>query len=118
MQDNGKIGYIELTRVIMATNMKIPPDDIDMSAIFRCVQRAIEEQVERNLDEPILTPSNQREIRAVISEVGETIIPLMFNNEYPFTNFVEDYKSWYEENLVGQFLKMKIRAMNEESGRL
>jgi len=113
---DSRIGYVEITRVIMARHMKIPPDDIDMSSIFRCVQRAIEEKVEKNLDvdQMELAPANPREMRAVVSEAGETIIPMIFRGEYPFEDFVKNYEVWYEENLAAQFLKMKLEAMSEE----
>jgi hypothetical protein len=96
--------------------MNIPPDDVDMSSIFRCVQRAIEEKVENNLSEKevALAPSNQREMDAVVSEIGETAIPMMFNCEYPFGDFVKDYEEWYRDNFALQFLKMKIQAISEE----
>ena len=106
---NQNAGYVELTRIIMARSMKIPPDDLDMSAIFQCVQRSIEEKVENNFDEPILAPANRREMNAVVSEIGETIIPMMFDCEYPFGDFVKDYENWYEENLAVEFLKMKLQ---------
>lgn len=105
---NRSFGYVLLTRIIISKSMDIPPDDIDMSAIFRCVQRAIEEKVEHNLEEPILAPANCREMDAVVSEIGETIIPMMFDCEYPFGDFVKDYEEWYEENLAVEFLKMKM----------
>jgi len=115
MREN-KMGYVELVRIIMARSMNVPPDNIDMSSIFGCVQRAIEEKVENNLseDEVTLSPSSQREINAVISEMGETIIPMMFHGEYPFGNFVKDYEKWYDDNLAAQFLKMKLQAMSDE----
>ena len=114
MRNNGRSGYVELTRIIMAKSMDVPPDNIDMSAIFRCVQRAIEEKIENSLDEYILAPASKREIRAVVSEVGEKVVPMIFNGEYPFEDFATDYEKWYDENLVVQFLKMKIKALDME----
>ncbi len=114
MRNDGRSGYVELTRIIMAKSMGVPPDDIDMSVIFRCVQRAIEEKIENSLDEYILAPSTEREIRAVVSEIGEKIVPMIFDGEYPFENFATDYEKWYDDNLVVQFLKMKIRSLNME----
>ena len=111
MQNKNRSGYVELARIIMAKNMDIPPDDIDMSAIFRCVQRAIEEKVENNLTEPVLSPSSKREIRAIVSETGERIVTMIFDGEYPFENFAVDYENWYDDNLVIQFLKMKMRSL-------
>ena len=112
MQSKNRSGYVELTRIIMAKSMGVPPDDVDMSAIFRCVQRAIEEKVENSLDEYILAPSNEREFKAVVSETGETIVPMIFDGKYPFENFATDYEKWYDDNLVVQFLKMKIRSLD------
>ena len=88
--------YIETSRIIIARKMKIPPDDIDMFTIFECAKRAIRERVDQDLEEPVLTINNSIEEKAVISEIGETIIPLMFNCEYPFGNFVDDYESYYK----------------------
>ena len=106
-------GYVELTRIIMAKSMGIPPDDIDMLAIFRCVQRAIEEKVEKNMDEYILTITNRRENHAIIESVGNIIVPMIFDGEYPFGDFVKKYEKWYEENIATQFLKMKLQSMRE-----
>jgi len=114
MYNNQGSGYIELTRIIMAKSMNIPPDDIDMSSMFKCVQRAIEEKVENNLKTPILAPANNREMRAVVSEVAETIIPMMFDCEYPFGNFTKDYEKWYEDNLATHFLKMKMKLEEDK----
>ncbi len=108
--DKQKTGYVELTRIIMAKSMDIPPDDIDMFAIFKCVQRAIEEKVENSSEEYTLAPSSEKEIKAVIGEIGETVIPMMFACEYPFGDFVKNYGEWYEENLVAEFLKMKMQS--------
>lgn len=113
--DKGKIGYIELTRVIMAKSMGVPPDDIDMLTIFKCVQRAIEEKIENNLEEYVLAPSSKKEIRAVIGEIGETIIPMIFSGKYPFEEFVDNYTKWYEESgSIKQFLKEILKSLGEE----
>jgi hypothetical protein len=108
--------FVERTRVLMAHELDIPPDDIDMSAIFSCVQRAIEENVDNNLSERdyYISPSNEREIRATISEIGEFIIPKIFNREQPFYDFVDRYHTWYKESLYDEFLKMKIHAALSE----
>jgi hypothetical protein len=116
MRGKKRSGYVELTRIVMAQNMGVPPDDIDMSAIFRCVQRAIEEKVENNFDEYILAPSNKREFNAVVSEIGEKIVPMIFDGEYPFENFATDYEKWYDDNLAVQFLKMKIQSIRDHKG--
>lgn len=118
MRNDGRSGYVEMTRIIIAKNMNIPPDDVDMSSIFRCVQRAIEEKVESNLGEKemALAPRNQKEMDAVVSEVGETAIPMMFNCEYPFGDFVKDYEEWYKDNMAVQFLKMKIQSIRDDKG--
>jgi len=116
MHSNNGSGCVELARIIMAKKMGIPPDNIDMSAIFRCAQRAVEEKVENNLDEYILAPANDRELKAVVGLIGETIVPLMFNHEYPFDDILKDYEQWYKENLAVQFLKMKIQSIRDDKG--
>jgi hypothetical protein len=114
MRKYGRSSYVERMRIIMAKSMNVPPDNIDMCAIFRCSQRAIEEKVENSLDEYILAPANNREIRAVVSEIGEKIVPMIFDGEYPFENFATDYEKWYDDNLVVQFLKMKLKSLDME----
>jgi hypothetical protein len=106
-----KSGYIELMRIIVAKKLDIPPDDVDMFAIFSCVQRAIEEKVENNSDEFELIPINQREIGAIIGPIGETIISMIFNGEDPFGDFAHKYGKWYKENLATGFLTMKLKTM-------
>ena len=91
--------FIEISRIIVARKMKIPPDDIDMAAIFTCVLRSIEEKVDENLEEPELVLSSKREKEAVVSEIGETVIPMMFKCEYPFGNFVEDYELYHRSQV-------------------
>ena len=106
---------IEQTRIIMARKMDIPPDDIDMSPIFTCVQRSVEERVENNLDEYVLIPANEREIQAIVGKIGNTIIPMLFNGQLPFGNVIEDYDKWYEKNLSKGILN--IRDMLEEEDK-
>ena len=101
---------IEIARIIIAKNMGIPPDDIDMSAIFACAQRSIEEKVENNLDEYILNPVNKEEMNAIVGPIGEKVIPMMFNNEYPFDDYVEKYENWYKKKLISELLKIKLKS--------
>ena len=116
MGKDKKSGYIELTRILMARKLSIPPDDVDMSAIFDCATRAIEKKIEKDSDEFILEPKNGREIKAIISDEGGKIVQMMFNKEYPFCEFVDKYENWYIENLAMEFLKIKMDSLyGEES---
>ena len=90
---------IEIYRIITARKMDIPPDDVDMSIIFKCVKRSIEEKVDKNLNEAELFLTTDREAKAVVGEIGETVIPLMFNCEYPFGDFVNDYELYYKSKV-------------------
>lgn len=100
---------IERTRIIVAEDMDIPPDDVDMLSIFTCIQRAIEEKVENDLDECILIPANKKEVDAIIGPIGENIISKMFSYEYPFEDCVENYENWYKKNLVSELLRIKLQ---------
>lgn len=114
-----QLDYIELSRIIVAKNLDIPPDDIDMSSILNCVARGVEERVKDSTlkeEEFMLCPRNDREMKAIVGEVGEKVLPLILEKEYPFDNFIDKYAEWYEENLAMQFLKMKMDYMSEEQG--
>ena len=87
---------VERCRIIMAREIGCPPDDIDMEAIVTCIKRAIEEKVDKNLLEPVLSPTGAREIHAVIGEIGETVALSIFHNKYPFLNFVKEYEISYK----------------------
>ena len=104
--DKNISGYIELTRIIMAKNLNVPPDDIDMFAIFNCAARAIKERVKTDNNEFILKPNNDRESTAILSNNGNVIIKAIFDKEYPFCEFIDKYENWYIENLSMDFLKM------------
>jgi len=95
--DKQLLSQIELTRIIMAKDMDVPPDDIDMLTIFICVQRAIEEKVENDLDECVLVLTNKEEVNAIIGPIGERIIPMMFSYEYPFDDCVKEYEEHYRK---------------------
>ena len=105
--DKQQLNYVELLRVITATNLDIPPDDIDMSSILNCVARGIEEKVKggESDEELMLCPRNNRELKAIVGEVGEKVLSLILERKYPFDNFIDRYAEWYKENLAMQFLK-------------
>lgn len=117
--DKQQLNYIELLRVIVANNLDIPPDDLDMSSILNCVARGIEEKVkdgELDEEEFMLCPRNNRELKAIVGEIGEKVLSSIFEREYPFDDFINKYAEWYKENLAMQFLKMKMDYMSEEQG--
>lgn len=112
-----QLDYIELSRIIVARNLDIPPDNIDMGSILNCVARGVEERIKDDTlkeEEFMLCPRNDREMKAIVGEVGEKVISLILEKEYPFDDFIDKYAKWYEENLAMQFLKMKMDYISEE----
>lgn len=105
------LNTVEITRIIMAKDMGIPPDDIDMLSIFICVQRSIDEKVENDLDEYILIPANKKEMDAIVSPIGEKIIPMIFNYEYPFGDCIKKYEEHYTKNLEEELLRIKSKFL-------
>lgn len=115
--DSHQLDYIELSRIIMAKNIGVPPDDIDMSSILNCVARGVEERVKDDSleeEEFMLCPRSGREMKAIVGEIGEKVIPLILEKKYPFDDFIDKYTEWYKENLSMQFLKMRMQYLSEE----
>lgn len=97
--------YIEKTRIRVAQEIDVPPDDIEMSLIFKCVEHSIRNKIEKDIEEYIICPKNRREIEAVVSETGKIIIDKIFQEEYPFEKFVQTYEKWYIQHCANRILK-------------
>lgn len=94
MEDKSLI--FEKYRIIIAKELDVPPDDIDLEPILKSVFRAIRESCKNNeKDEFIITIKDKEEEEAILDEHGVTIIKKIFDSEPPFENIVEDYRDWY-----------------------
>ena len=108
--DKERNKFCEKNRIIIAKQLDMPPDDIDMSAILDCVERAIEKSCEKESGEVIIRAEGKEEKEGIVSDSGSHIINLIFTNEYPFVDYVSDYAEWY----ASKFLKNIYRKRNME----
>ena len=64
----------EKYRVILAKELRVAPDDIDLSSILRSVFRTIRENCENDPGEYILTIKGDAEVEAILGAHGQKII--------------------------------------------
>ena len=86
---------MEKARILMAQELNISPDDIDINSIYKSVFRAIRESCKKNNDEIIITIKDEQEEKAILSSYGPKIIDKIFANQYPFKGIAEYYESSY-----------------------
>lgn len=92
----------EKIRILIAYDLKIPPDNIDLNSIFQSAFRAIRESCENKNEEIILTLKNINEEKAILGEYGQEIINRIFLNQYPFEGIVDRYHEWYVSNFLNK----------------
>ena len=82
-------------RILMARELRITPDDIDLNSLLRSVFRAIRHSYNKDNDEIIITTEGKLEEEAILSDYGPKIIERIFANEYPFEDVARNYDDWY-----------------------
>lgn len=108
--DKAELLFLNTIRIILAKKFGIPPDDIDICAIFDCVKRAIQSGLTNSCGIVRISPLNKREQHALHSNpYGVKIVDMIFASEYPFKRWAEKY----EENLLTAILLKKQKG-NEE----
>ena len=85
----------EKQRVMLAEELRIAPDELDLSSVLSSVFRAVRVNCENSSDEVILTIKNEQEEKAILSPSGQEVISRIFADQHPFENVVNDYKGWY-----------------------
>lgn len=91
----------EKYRIIIARELRIAPDDIDLAPILQSAFRAIRENCERencgqsDHNEYLITLRDKAEEEAILGEYGQMIINRIFEREHPFETILEDYSDWY-----------------------
>ena len=85
----------ERARILLAYELMIPPDDLDLRSIFKSIFRAIEESYYNQKEEFAITIKNKEEEEAILSGYGHIVIDRFFHNEYPFNGMLERYQDWY-----------------------
>jgi hypothetical protein len=108
VSDKGEHVFISTCRIIVAKELKVPPDDIDLEAIFDCVKRACMEAIRKPQHEYILDPKNKREMEAVHKNPhGPRIVDMILMCKPPFGSWVDKY----ETQLVKDFMKKRNRGV-------
>jgi hypothetical protein len=86
----------EKYRIILAKELRVPPDDINLSPVLQSAFRTIREHCEQSvLDEYLITIKGKAEEEAILCEYGQIIMKRIFEREPPFQNIVEEYSDWY-----------------------
>jgi hypothetical protein len=86
----------EKYRIILARELRVAPDDIDLAPVLQSAFRSMREHCEQSeLDEYFITIKDEIEEEAILCEYGEIIIRRIFEREAPFENVIEDYSNWY-----------------------
>jgi len=92
----------EKYRIILAKELRVAPDDIDLGPVLQSAFRAIREHCEQSdLSEYLITIRDKAEEAAILSEYGQIIMKRIFEREAPFENIVEDYSDWYISVFLG-----------------
>ena len=86
----------EKYRIILAKELRVAPDDIDLGPVLQSAFRSIREHCEQSdLSEYLITIRDKAEEEAILSEYGQIIMKRIFEQEPPFETIVEDYSDWY-----------------------
>lgn len=81
--------FCEERRIIVARKLKVPPDDIDLEAIYECYFKALRKSKINKTDFICLNPENERETKSVVSYNGSKILGDIFCQEEPFDIWLE-----------------------------
>lgn len=92
---NKQLFLMGKARILMAQELNISPDDIDINSIYKSVFRAIRESCKKNNNEIIITIKDKQEEEAILSSYGPKIIERIFADQYPFKGIAEYYESRY-----------------------
>ncbi len=89
-----EISY-ERQRVLMAEELRIPPDDLDLASILGSSFRAIRESCESENDDIMITIKDKKEEEAVFCSHGQEVVNRIFGDQSPLENIARDYERWY-----------------------
>ena len=109
--DKEEFMFYNCCRIILARELNIPPDNIDVLPIVECAKRAIIENCKSdNYDGPILVSNSTEEHDAIFGNHGPFIVNKLFSGESPFF----DWAQKYEEKYLRSFLE-KLNGRIERS---
>jgi len=81
--------FCEERRIVVARQLKIPPDDLDLESIYECYYDAIKKMVLDGSEYVVLDPKNKKEEKSVISYNGSVILGKIFTGDEPFKEWVQ-----------------------------
>ena len=91
--------YKARCRIILARDLNIPPDNLDLDIFFGCIERSIRETFlkgENIIDELKIIPKGKNEIKAFMGEFTEPILDRIFNQKYPFEDYLETTINFFQ----------------------
>jgi len=89
---NKKFGFYEKARVVIAQELDMPPDDIDILSIMSCCERAIRCSCEESNEEYLIDFKNKDEEEAVLCEAGQCVVAKVFGRQSPFYDWADEYE--------------------------
>ncbi len=105
--NNERLVFCEITRILIAKELEIPPDDIDMKTILMCCERAIRDSSENGRKEKIITLKTTKEEFAMLNSYGPQIVKRVFEGDSPFFDWAFDYEESY--------IKLLSEKLNDEN---
>lgn len=89
--------YAERCRIIVSRKFNIPPDNIDIISILKCIKRGIRYTVKNKEDDILIRAVGEKEKKIVHSDIGFDIIDMIIAGEYPFDKWASDIISKYKK---------------------
>ena len=93
--DRNRRLFCERARILIAIELKIPPDNIDMISIMRCCERTMRDSCNKDMEERVICLKTKEEEDAVLSEYGYQIIKRIFAGDAPFFDWAQEYERNY-----------------------
>jgi hypothetical protein len=81
-------------RVLLAEELRVSPDDLDIESISEMFQNAdYQEKDEEGAYRAVLRPETKRQEEAIVNNYYEVIVNRMICEEYPFQGFFDHIRS-------------------------
>lgn len=94
-----EIIFASQCRIIVAKELNVPPDNIDMISILRCVKRGVKEQIKKDCSAVRIKVRGEKERDAIyLNEQTDEIIKMIFSESPPFNEWLSTVKEKY--NLI------------------
>ncbi|MHA1470940.1 MAG: hypothetical protein ACTSSP_10335 [Candidatus Asgardarchaeia archaeon] len=94
--------FCEPWRIIIAKHFDVPPDDINMIAIIKCIMRTVRDACSREDGLYDIVPLTREEKKAIYNQYGEKIIDMILTGESPFFDWVDVYEERYVRDILNK----------------